>query len=173
MSLITAPISISASTCCLPGTRVCGIPLGKLLKQLLVSICALKRVCKCVSWCGLTSPLQQQCGLSAQRADDSLSFLESLKSLMLWRKGQTEKGQPKPNAAAEIFLFSSYFSILLRAHLICVSRICMCVCVCVFCCQLYLFSLSRHSDILPSLDTLLKRDQYDQYNSLFQSLLVI
>lgn len=134
VSLITAPISISASTYCPPGTRLCGIPLGKLLKQLLVSICALKRVCNCVSRCGPTSPLQRQYGLSARRADDSLSFLESLRSLMLWRRGQTES--PAANAAAEIFLFSSYFSILLRAHLICVSWICMCVCV--FCCQLCL-----------------------------------
>lgn len=109
VSLITASISILASTCCPPGTSICRIPLGKLLKQLLVSICALKRVCNCVSRCGPTSLLQQQYGLSARRADDSLSFLESLRSLMLWRRGQTEKAQMQTLQPRFYFLYIFLF----------------------------------------------------------------
>lgn len=49
--LVSLTISISESTCCLPGARIFRISVGKLLKQLLVSICAQTRVCVyvCVS----------------------------------------------------------------------------------------------------------------------------
>lgn len=149
VSLITATISISDSTCCLPGTHVCRIPLGKLLKQLLVSICGQKQ-----KWPSL---------LESKKFDVGTDGSDRERHLQLEMLQQRWCG------------FCSNCSVVLKGHLICVNMLDMsaCVCACVFCCQLCLFLLSHYSDILPSLDSPLKCDQCNQYESLLQSLLVI
>lgn len=139
VSLLTTPISISESTCCPPGTRVCRIPLGKLLKQLLVSIWAQKRVCMCVLvWLDLT--ITTAIWVISARNWWQPVFTGVLKKFDVVTEG-SDRESTAANAATEMFLFSSYFSILLKAHFICVSWICVYVCVCVLLPAVFVFAV--------------------------------